>query len=140
MLPLQLSRYHLHPSYPVCRLTFRPSQVPLNSSLDFSHSMLSPLPPFPWSVSFYSSSYYYCYFAPTSPHFYIPLGTTPAVPTTGARRCLLSVASSSCHSTMNCSAASRTPPYNSFLFFLLLAVGHSAVSTPSTKQRRGVFR
>ena len=64
--------------------------------------MMPPVPPLPW-----------------------------APPTTDARRCLLSFASSSCHLTMNRADALRTPRYHSPAFFA--AVGHSAVSAPNTK-------
>ena len=104
----------LVPCYPVCHLlpTFvhrsSPSTPPVPPLLAFPWSsflpllLLPPLPPFPW----------------------IP-------PTPDARRCLLSSASSSCHLTMDRSAASRTPRYHFPAFFD--AVDHSAVSTPSTK-------
>ena len=64
-----------------------------------------------------------------------PVASPPPFPwkprTADARCCLLSLASSSCHPTMNRSTASRTSRYHLPAFFA--AVDYSAVSTPNTK-------
>ena len=81
--------------------------------------LLPPLPAFPWLG-------------------FLPLLVLPllppfpwAPPTADARRCLLSCASSSCHLTMNRSAASATTRYHFPAFSA--GVDHSAASPPNTK-------
>ena len=101
------------PCYSVCRL--RPRFVHRAFP---STPLLPPLPAFPWSC-----------FLPLL--LLPPLPPFPwAPPTADVRCCLLSCASSSCHLTMNHSAASRTSRYHFPASFA--AVDRSAVSIPNT--------